>query len=214
MSRHRVYLHLMTTLFSAALFFDSATAWASGGHNAGGHGDTAAHGDASPGLAQFDPSSFPSQIFWILLTFLVMLTFFSLKTLPDISGVLENRKQQIQGDMKTAEKLTQEADTVQKAYEEALTQARADASQVLQTLNDEIKAESAHEQELFRKRYEKKVATTEKNVEKAVQDAMSDMTDIAAELCTFAVEKISGIKTTTEAARAVIDSMNNTRKAA
>lgn len=209
MTAYRLYACLPPALLSAVLCLGSVAALASDGH-----GEHAAHGESSQGLPQFDPSSFPSQILWIAITFAVMYIFFSKKTLPEISGVIENRKQQIQGDMETAEKLTKEADAVQEAYEEALAQARTDAAQVLQTLNEEIKAEAAKEQETFRKRYEKDVKATETKVEKATQNAMAEMDDIAVDLCSSALEKVTGIKADAKTVKDVINSLNDTRKAA
>src|SRR5690606_28063422 len=71
-------------------------------HGAGDIVDLHAEGHPTGGgLPQLDVSTFPSQLFWLFVSFGIMYMIFSRRTLPEISGVLENRQSHIQGDLET-----------------------------------------------------------------------------------------------------------------
>ena len=84
--------------------------------------------EASAGLPQLDPTWFASQIFWLLIVFGALYFIFSRSILPALSTTLENRHEHIQSDLDTAERLKEEAETVQSNYEAVLVDARAKAS--------------------------------------------------------------------------------------
>lgn len=188
-----------------------------------GHGEAAAahdaaagggHEAASGGLPQFDPSTFPSQLFWLAATFLLLYLFFSIKTLPAISSVLENRREHIRSDLEMAEKLKAEAERAQEAYEKLLTNAREESSQAVSNVTGAIKARAEKEQQAFREKHEHEVGALEKRIAKAKTDAMKDMTVIAAEIASEAADRIVGIKTDLKQAQSVVQSLNSKKEAA
>lgn len=170
------------------------------------HGSSADHGSA--GLPQFDPSSYPSQIFWLTVSFAILYIFFSSKTLPDISSVLENRREHIESDMDTAERLKEEAKETQESYETALNESRAKAAAARMQASDKIKAKTETEMQALREKSEQEIAALETRLTKTRQDAMDDMDSIAAEIASIAAEKIVGIKTDIDKAKSLVQSLN------
>ena len=79
------------------------------------------------GLPQMDVGTFPSQIFWLVVTFGLLFLVLSRKTLPMIEAIIGNRRIRIEGDLGTAEAFRKEAQNALAAYEAALAQARAKA---------------------------------------------------------------------------------------
>ncbi|MCB1529776.1 MAG: hypothetical protein H6853_06780 [Rhodospirillales bacterium] len=200
---------LLCAFFTFAL---AAPAWAEDVHeetsSGAGTGMAAesAHA-ASGGLPQFDPTWFPSQIFWLAVCFGVLYLFFSKKTLPEISGVIENRRNHIQSDLDMAEKLTGETENVQRTYEKNLDKARSDASKAVLDVENGIKAEMASRQEAFRKRSESDVRSAETRIEKAKAEAMDEMNEIAAQAAREAVKKIIGQEIDAGKAKSVVTSL-------
>jgi F-type H+-transporting ATPase subunit b len=82
------------------------------------------------GLPQMDVGTFPGQVFWLVLTFGLLFLVLWRVTLPMIAGAIGNRRNQIEGDLKSAENMRQNAATALTAYESALTQARGRAHQL------------------------------------------------------------------------------------
>ena len=60
-------------------------------------------------MPQLDPSSYVSQVFWLLVSFFLMLVMMKFVVIPRISVAIEERKRNIESYVKKAEKLQQEA---------------------------------------------------------------------------------------------------------
>ncbi|HYM17345.1 MAG TPA: hypothetical protein VEU06_02175 [Micropepsaceae bacterium] len=74
-----------------------------------------------------DVGTFPSQIFWLAVTFTVLFVVLWKVTLPKISGAISDRRNRIEGDLATADKAQKTASEALKSYEAHLAQARARA---------------------------------------------------------------------------------------
>jgi F-type H+-transporting ATPase subunit b len=79
------------------------------------------------GLPQFNTETFPSQIFWLVVTFGLLFLFLWKKTLPMIAGAISERRNRVEGDLGAAEDSRKGAADALQAYETALAQARARA---------------------------------------------------------------------------------------
>lgn len=177
------------------------------------HGAEHAEHASKGGLPQFEPEWFASQVFWLVIAFAIMYLFFSKKTLPEISGVIENRKNHIQSNLESAEKLTAEADSVHDAYQENLTKSQAKAAQEIQKAENKMKDKAAQSMDAFRQKSETALSDAETRIEQAKQTAMSDMNVIATEAASVAVEKIIGT-TDQNKVKAIVEGMNNKARAA
>lgn len=86
---------------------------------------------AKAGMPQLDFSTFPNQIFWLVVTLLVIYFVLSRIALPRIGGVLAERKGVITNDLAAAEELKLKAVSAEKAYNDALLRARAEATKIV-----------------------------------------------------------------------------------
>ena len=101
----------------------------------------AAHQASSGGMPQLDFSTFPNQIFWLLITLVVIYFVLANVALPRIGGTLANRKGAIAGDLAAAEELKQKAKAAEKAYDAALVAARAEAAKIVAAAKADIQAD-------------------------------------------------------------------------
>jgi F-type H+-transporting ATPase subunit b len=85
----------------------------------------------SAGMPQLDFSTFPNQIFWLLVTLVVIYFVLSRVALPRIGSVLAERKGTITNDLAAAEELKAKAVAAEAAYQNALTTARAEAAKIV-----------------------------------------------------------------------------------
>ena len=107
-------------------------------------GEAAEHG--SGGLPQLDFTTFPSQVFWLLVTMVALFYLMSKIALPRIAAILAERQGTITNDLAAAEDLKQKAVDAEVAYNKALADARTEAQQIVaaakadmqDTLNDAI----------------------------------------------------------------------------
>ena len=93
---------------------------------------------AKAGMPQLDFSTFPNQIFWLLVTLVVIYFVLSRVALPRIGSVLAERKGTITNDLAAAEELKQKAVGAEKAYNDALISARAEAAKIVAAAKADI----------------------------------------------------------------------------
>jgi F-type H+-transporting ATPase subunit b len=91
---------------------------------------TAAPADAQGGFPPFDTTTFPSQLFWLAVTFSFLFLVLWRMAAPRIAGVITARRDQINGDVRAAEQHRRDAEGASAAYETALAGARARAHKV------------------------------------------------------------------------------------
>lgn len=97
--------------------------------------------ESAAGMPQLDFSTFPNQIFWLVVTLAVIYFVLSRVALPRIGSVLAERSGTITNDIAAAEELKQKAQDAEAAYEQALTDARAEAARIVAETKAEIQSE-------------------------------------------------------------------------
>jgi len=82
------------------------------------------------GLPQMSTGSYPSQIFWLAVTFGLLFLVLWRLTLPMIAGAIGARRNRIEGDLGAADASRKDAANALAAYEAALAEARNRAHQL------------------------------------------------------------------------------------
>lgn len=103
--------------------------------------ETDANGTATIGMPQLDPSTFPNQIFWLVVTIVVIYMILSRVALPRIGAVLAERRGTITNDIARADELKRKAEEAEAAYQKALADARAEANRIIEKARAEMQAE-------------------------------------------------------------------------
>ena len=101
----------------------------------------AAKAAESAGMPQLDFSTFPNQIFWLVVTLVVIYLVLSKVALPRIASVLAERQGTITNDIAAAEELKAKAAEAEEAYNKALADARAEAQKIAAEAKAEMQAE-------------------------------------------------------------------------
>lgn len=92
-------------------------------------------------MPQLDFATFPNQIFWLLVTLVVIYFVLSKIALPRISSVLAERSGTIMNDISAAEELKLKAKDAENAYNKALAEAKAEAQRISGEANAAIQAD-------------------------------------------------------------------------
>ena len=114
---------------------DAVTMTADAAHGAASAADHAAQ---SVGMPQLDVTTFGNQIFWLLVTLVVIYWVLSRIALPRIGAVLADRQGTIVGDLNAADELKSKAKAAEAAYEKALSDARSQAQEIVGKAKAEI----------------------------------------------------------------------------
>jgi F-type H+-transporting ATPase subunit b len=127
----------------------------------------AASGEAGPKLPQLDVQTYASQIFWLIVSFIVLYFLVSKVAMPRISEVLEERQERIEDDLDKAETLKKEAYLVKIEYEKALSSAREKASDATRQAQEEIAKHGAEVEALANQKVTNMLNDAESRIKKA-----------------------------------------------
>ena len=156
------------------------------------------------GMPQLDPAAWPTQLFWLAVTFITLYFIISRVVIPRTGGVIEKRKAAINGDLAQARKLKAETDAAVTSYEAALAEARAKAQAIAldnrNKLNGEIDAERAKLDAALGS----KIADAEKAIAASKNKALADVREVAADIAGNIVSTLIGAKVTKTAVAAAI----------
>jgi len=115
-------------------------------------------------MPQFNPEWFASQLFWLLLTFLVLYLLMSKVALPRVAEILQERQEKVSDDLAKAERMQAEAKEAYDAYEQRLHEARSQAQALLREANEAAAAEQARRQADFAKEMDARVVEAESRI--------------------------------------------------
>ena len=139
------------------------------------------HSEAPAGHTAFPPFSF-------VLLYVLM----SRIALPRIGAILAERSRVVSDDLAAAERLKEQSNAAQAAYEKALADARARA----QATANATREQQAREAEALHKRLEaelhNRIAVAEQSIAKSRSAAMSNVRAIAADTAAAIVERLIG----------------------
>jgi F-type H+-transporting ATPase subunit b len=156
------------------------------------------------GLPQMDVSTFPSQLFWLAVTFGLLLIVLSKVALPNIAGGIANRKARIDGDLAGAEAARKNASDALAAYESALAQARARALAHADENKKRLTAELDRLKADADAKAQSATAAAEARIASERAKAASQVRASAAEAASAIVERLIGVSVgADEAAKAV-----------
>lgn len=144
------------------------------------------------GLPQLDPSTYPSQIFWLLVSFVLLYTLMSRVALPRVTEVLDMRQTQRDNNLNRAEHLQEDAAKIRQTLDAAMAAAQAEAQATLSAREQENAKKLNAENARFMEHARNRIASAEQNIAKAKEEALLSLADISAEVAADIVQKVSG----------------------
>lgn len=195
-------------MFVTPAYAEEAAPAAAGDHAAQGetHAGTEVPAEGGHGgntFPPFNPATFSSQLFWLVITFGLFYIFLKKVVMPRLGGILEVRSNRIAQDLDQAAKLKSEADAAVAAYEQELAEAKANANTIGQKARDEAKAEAEVARKDVEAGLEKKLAEAEERITAIKTSAMKDVGSIAETTASAILESLVGKSDKAEVAAAV-----------
>ena len=151
----------------------------------------------------FDPSTFASQIFWLVITFLALYLILSRAALPRLGGIIETRRQRIAADLSEADRLRKETDASVASHEAALAAARRDAQSLANDTRASIRTEIDARRQQVEAGLAQRVGEAESRIQASKTAALANVDAIAAETAQALVERLSGQTSLADATAAV-----------
>jgi F-type H+-transporting ATPase subunit b len=162
--------------------------------------------EAPIGFPPFDASTFPSQILWLVICFGALYLIISRVAIPRIGGIIDTRRDKVEGDLAEADRLRQETDKAIANYEAALAAARQKAHGIAEETRAGVKADLDAKRAKVEGELAQKVSAAEAGIQKSKQEALGHVDDIAADTAQALVARLTD-SVTVEAARAAVASL-------
>lgn len=153
-------------------------------------------GESKGGLPQLDITTWPTQIFWLVVTFAVAYILMSRLVTPKIGDVLDKRSATISADLDSAKQADAEAKATFEAFEKSLADARDAAAAQAAAAMAEAKANAEAAEADLAKKLSKKIKTAETKLSAMREEAMGNLEEVASDAAAQAVAQLTGIKAT------------------
>lgn len=156
------------------------------------------------GMPQFNPATFPSQLFWLGVILVIFFAAMRLSALPRIGAALEARRQKIDGDLDKAATHREEAEAVKATYEKSLAEAADKAHAIQRQAAEAMAANAAQRRAAAAERLAAEIKAAEERITAAKEPALASLQDVAADVVELAADRIAGVKVSTAEAKAAI----------
>ena len=143
--------------------------------------DAANGGAEAVGMPQLDFSTFPNQIFWLVIALVAIYMILNRVALPRIANVLSERQGTITQDIAAAEELKLKAQEAEAAYEKALADARAEAQRIIGEAKEEMQTELDAEIVKADEQIAAKTAESETRIAEVRAGAMDAVKEVSAD---------------------------------
>ncbi len=171
--------------------------------------ETTAAEEGGGAFPPLDSSTFPSQLFWLVIFFAALYMLMSRLVLPKLAGIIAARKGQIDGDLARAQALKDETETAIKHYDKSLSDAKGKATDIARDTRAKVTAEIDDEQAKLDGALNSKIKDAEAKIAKAKAKAMESVHDIAADTATDIVSQLTGDKVLKTAAAKAVAAVKN-----
>jgi F-type H+-transporting ATPase subunit b len=147
--------------------------------------------EATVTFPPFDPSTFPSQLFWFAIAFGVLYLFMTWVISPRLMSIVETRRHKREGDLSAASTAKQEAEAASVAYEDALSQAKSSAQATGQKAREESAALTDKRRKQLDADLAQKLQVAEVAITQRKADAMKHVDGIALETAKLVLNSLS-----------------------
>jgi F-type H+-transporting ATPase subunit b len=155
-------------------------------------------------MPQFDPSTFSSQIVWLIISFAGLYWALTRLTLPKITEVLEARQSKIDDDLDRAVELEQQAKDALATYEAAVEAAKAEAQSVVRQGVEEMAAVAQQRHGELAEKLAVQVSAAEARIAEAKEAALANVRQVASEAARAATLRVVGVEIEADQADAAV----------
>tara|TARA_B100001248_G_C27387372_1_gene460398 strand:- start:1964 stop:2542 length:579 start_codon:yes stop_codon:yes gene_type:complete len=147
---------------------------------------------SAEGMPQFNADTFPSQIFWLVLSFVLLYLLVSFLILPRVRDNLRLRKNKISNDLERAELIKLQIEKLVKEYDLKISKAKDRANETLKSAFEKSDQDMSLQIDNIKKKIVKKLSEAEMEALEYKKKISSETNETAAEIAAIVVKKILG----------------------
>ena len=141
-------------------------------------------------MPQLDPTTFVPQLFWLMVTFVLLYLVMWKIAIPRIGDVLQDRQKRIDIDLEKAEQLRKEAESVREAYEKLVTDGSNKAQETIRAAREKVAAEAAAQHASLTEKLAIQTSEAETKIGAAKDQALANIRTVSIEITQLAASKL------------------------
>ena len=157
------------------------------------------------GMPQLNPEFWPSQIFWLILTFSALYLIIWKIFLPKITYSIENRKSKIVSDLNEAQKLKETAEKKLNEYKKIIENSKIEAQKIIENSKKKLERDISDKKLKFNEEIEKELEAVEKEINNFKDKSVTNIKKISSEISTDLVMKIANTQVNQSNVSAIVD---------
>ena len=158
-------------------------------------------------MPQLVVTDYMPQLVWLAITFILLYVLMSRLLLPKVGSVLAERDRYIEDELGRAERLKAETDEALQNYQVALGNARAEAQNLHREAAAAISAASAQREQALAAELAERTRAAEQTIDAAKQSALAALPQIATEVASSAVQRLTNKPGATDRINAAVASV-------
>lgn len=143
-------------------------------------------------MPQFDLTRFPSQIFWLVVSFAVLYFLMAKMVLPRIGSIIETRERAILGDLEAAQKANDAARAAGVEQDKTLTAARTEASGIIRQEAETAAAQTAAKMHEIGGKLGADIAAAEQRIAEQQSSVLAGLEQMAGDIAHSVYNKLAG----------------------
>ena len=155
-------------------------------------------------MPQLEITTFPSQIFWLIISFAILYFCISRLIIPKISRVLKERELQIEKNISESEILYKKTEDINRKYEDLKKETEEESKKIIKNVKDETNKKFLENTNIVKKNLEKILEISEKKISHKKDKALKSITSISLLLSKEIIKKISNKKINTKSLNTII----------
>src|SRR3954466_694978 len=161
-------------------------------------------GGGKPQFPPFNKETFASQLLWFAIFFVALYVIISKLAIPRIRGIVDARRNRVEGHLAEANRLKDQSDAALKAYEKSLADARGRAQTLANETRDKLNAEAEEARKKLEGQLNLKLAEAEKTIAATKIAAMANVRGIAVDTASAIVQRLIGTAPSGSAVEAAV----------
>jgi F-type H+-transporting ATPase subunit b len=145
-----------------------------------------------PAFPPFQTENYPSQLAWLVVSFVLLYVLMSKVALPRIGAILADRDKRIADDLAAAQRFKEQSDAAHTAYDKALADARARAQAMAAATREQQAAAAAATNKQLEFQLHARLAAAEQSIAATRTAALGNVGTIAADTASAIVERLIG----------------------
>jgi F-type H+-transporting ATPase subunit b len=141
-------------------------------------------------MPQLDILTFPSQIFWLMVTFFGLFLLVKYVIMPRMDQIQDARWERQDNNLQRASELKEEAQALLLRIDAIMDKAREEAAAHIRSCEDKIKADTDHALQALSGELSEKIAKAEQDLQHKKEKALKELPHLMADLSTVLLAKL------------------------